>query len=154
MVSLISATRRAMALLDSSRSAPVGSGSGLACSVIGGAATGECVHLRQQILLAFFQFADAALVGLDAVAHLGLAHVRHGRLGAALVDIAAAVQVGLRHRVRLQRRLVVLGVDEDDFQSRIGRLPAPGSARRSASPAKRHAPSRRWRGRCRAGDFL
>jgi hypothetical protein len=63
--------------------------------------------------------------------------------------VAAAVQIGLRHRVGLQRRLVVLGVDEDDFQSGIGRLhgAATGAATRPAAP-----PAAKCRGQIR-GDL-
>jgi hypothetical protein len=101
----------------------VARGSGLSCSAIGAAVEAGLVGLGQD-LLPLLQLGDAALHGLDAVAVLDLAQVGQRRLGAPGIGIAAAVEVGLGQRLGLDRGALVPGVDQDDFQPRIGRLQA------------------------------
>ncbi len=78
-------------------------------------------RLRQHFFLLLFEFGDAPLGSLDILAIVASMHVRQRRFGTPVVGIAAAIQIGLRQRFRLERFLGMLGIDQNHFKTGVGR---------------------------------
>src|SRR5471032_1063878 len=129
MVSLISAAARAMALLMSSASAPVGVGSGLLFSVTGGAvnALGWLTWVSRFCCCAsrsaMRRRAALTLSPVSILRMSGSGDFERPRSALPPPSRLACQRVGLDRRAR------VLGVDEDDFQARVAGLDAEGVRR-------------------------
>jgi hypothetical protein len=66
-----------------------------------------------------------------------LPHIRQWRFGTTGIGIATTIQIRLRQRIGFQRLLVVLGIDQYDFQTRIGRLEFESLRRREVHSQQR-----------------
>ena len=66
-------------------------------------------------------------IGKVAARLLRLRHRQRRARPAPLIDVAAAIEVGLREDLGFGRTLARLGIDEDYFHARLGRLPAQRS---------------------------